>query len=163
MAFDNYSSPNLPAPPNTYSRAYFMQLVRALGTFFKISDSRAGLTIDSVTTKILRLSVAQFVGVNGANNNVSLASASFIRIGGPTGAFSITGMSGGLDGRVLVLFNSTTYNMTIVNDNGSSSLAENRILTGTGADIVTVGRGAVTLIYSITGPDPRWIVTSLQA
>ena len=162
MAFDNYSSPNLPAPPNTYSRNYFMQLVRALGTYFKISDSRAGLTIDSVTTKILRLSVAQFVGVNGVNNNLSLASASFIRINTPTANFSITGMAGGLDGRMLVLFNSTTYNMTIANESGSS-LAENRILTGTGADIVTVGQGAVTLIYSITGPNPRWIVTSLQA
>jgi len=160
VAFDNYSSPNLPAPPNTYSRAYFMQLVRALGTFFKISDSRAGLTIDSVTTKILRLSVAQFVGVNGVNNNLSLASASFIRINTPTANFSITGMAGGLDGRMLVLFNSTTYNMTIAN-NSFSSLAENRILTGTGVDIVTVGQGAVTLLYSIN--DHRWIVTSLQA
>jgi len=160
MAFDNYSSPNLPAPPNTYSRAYFMQLVRALGTFFKISDSRAGMTIDSVTTKILRLSVAQFVGVNGANNNLSLASASFIRISTPTANFSITGMAGGLDGRMLVLFNSTTYNMTIANAS-VSSLPANRILTGTGADIVTVGQGAVTLIYSVN--DFRWIVTSLQA
>lgn len=160
MAFDNYSSPNLPAPPNTYSRNYFMQLVRALGTYFKISDSRAGLTIDSVTTKILRLSVAQFVGVNGVNNNLSLASASFIRINTPTANFSITGMAGGLDGRMLVLFNSTTYNMTIANESGSS-LAVNRILTGTGADIVTVAQGAVTLIYSVN--DFRWIVTSLQA
>jgi len=160
MAFDNYSSPNLPVPPNTYSRAYFMQLVRALGTFFKISDSRAGLTIDSVTTKILRLSVAQFIGVNGVNNNLSLASASFIRINTPTANFSITGMAGGLDGRMLVLFNSTTYNMTIANNSGSSLLA-NRILTGTNADIVTVGQGAVTLIYSVN--DFRWIVTSLQA
>lgn len=137
-----------------------MQLVRALGTFFKISDSRAGLTIDSVTTKILRLSVAQFVGVNGVNNNLSLASASFIRIDTPTANFSITGMAGGLDGRVLVLFNSTIHNMTIANESGSS-VANNRILTGTGADIATVGQGAVTLIYSVN--DFRWIVTSLQA
>lgn len=162
MAFDNYSSPNLPAPPNTYSRAYFMQLVRALGTFFRISDSRAGLTIDSVTTKILRMPVAQIAAVNGVNNNLSLASASFILIKTPTANFSITGMSGGLDGRVLVLFNSTGHNMTIVNESPSSTDI-NRVITGTGADIVTVAQGAVTLIYSITGPDPRWIVTSLQA
>lgn len=160
MAFDNYSSPNLPAPPRTYSRDYFMQLVRALGTFFKISDSRAGLTIDSITTTMLRMPAAQFVGINGANNNVSLASASFIRISGPTGAFSLTGMSGGLDGRVLVLFNSTVHNMTIANESGSS-VANNRVITGTGADIVTSGQGAITLLYSIN--DHRWIVTSLQA
>lgn len=137
-----------------------MQLVRALGTFFKISDSRAGLTIDSITTTMLRMPAAQFVGINGANNNVSLASASFIRISGPTGAFSLTGMSGGLDGRVLVLFNSTGHNMTIANESGSS-VANNRVITGTGADIVTSGQGAITLLYSIN--DHRWIVTSLQA
>ena len=137
-----------------------MQLVRSLGTFFRILDSRAGLTIDSITTTLLQLPVAQIVAVNGANNNVSLASASFVRISGPTGAFSITGLSGGLDGRVLVLFNSTVYNMTIVNASGSS-VADNRVITGTGADIVTSGQGAVTFLYSI--PDHRWVVTSLQA
>ncbi len=44
----------------------------------------------------------------GANNNVSAGSNSFYRIIAPTGgAFSITGIAGGSDGRILILNNET--------------------------------------------------------
>jgi hypothetical protein len=96
--------------------------------------------------------------VNGANNNVS-STKSFWRITGPSAAFSVTGLANGQDGRMLILYNSTSQAMTISNESASSTAA-NRILTMTGANIVTVGTGTVTLIYSST--DQRWIVTSFQ-
>jgi hypothetical protein len=49
--------------------------------------------------------------------------------------------------------------MTIYNQNAGSS-AENRIITGTGANIVTTGSGAVSLIYLVD--DSRWFVLSNQ-
>jgi hypothetical protein len=64
-----------------------------------------------------------------------------------------------LDGQEVVLYNSTAYAMTITNQSASST-APNRIITNTGADIVTTGSGAVTLVYSQA--DARWVVISAQ-
>jgi hypothetical protein len=52
------------------------------------------------------------------------------------------------DGRVVILYNTTVQHMTITDD--ATSTAENRILTNTGADVVTTGTGIVSLIYSVT-------------
>ena len=87
--------------------------------------------------------------VNGANNNVTLADYSFFRIIEPTAAFNISGLTNGQDGRLLYLVNATTYNMTI-NNASAASLAANRIQTGTSSDLIIVGGGTITLIYSAT-------------
>ncbi len=91
---------------------------------------------------------------NGTNSNVSVGGYSFIRIVGPTGPFSVTGLSGGVDGKIVILYNTTTQNMTITND--ATSTAANRIYTMSGANVVTTGTGTITMIYSTT--DQRWIV-----
>jgi hypothetical protein len=95
---------------------------------------------------------------NGANTNMNVGDFGFIKITGPTGAFSVTGLTGGVDGRIVTLYNSTAQNMTITND--ATSTAANRILTLTGANIVTVGTGSVTLQYDSHGS--RWIVIASQ-
>jgi trimeric autotransporter adhesin len=95
---------------------------------------------------------------NGANNNLNVGAFSFIKISGPTGAFSITGITGGVDGRIVTLFNSTSHAMTITND--ATSTVANRILTLTGAGIVTSGTGSVTLQYD--SQSSRWIVIASQ-
>jgi hypothetical protein len=97
--------------------------------------------------------------VNGTNNNnIDIGSSSFIRISSPTAAFTINGFvpTTYTDGQVITLYNATSQNMTIAN-NGSGANAS-RILTLTGADIVTTGTGSVTMIYSST--DSKWIVTA---
>ncbi len=101
---------------------------------------------------------AGFTAANGANNNINIGTSSFVRLTGPTAAYSITGIAGGVDGKWLVLFNSTTQTITISNESASSTAA-NRIstLNSTG-DIVIAGKGAVKMIYSTA--DSRWIVLS---
>lgn len=85
---------------------------------------------------------------NGANNNVNLGTAPYNNnlISGPTGAFNITGIAGGVDGAFMFLTNGTVQVMTLSNNNGGSS-AGNKILTGTGADLVT---NHAILVYDIT-------------
>ncbi len=96
--------------------------------------------------------------VNGNNHNLSIPSnCSIVRITSPTSAFTITGMQGGVDGRMIVLYNLTTYNMTISNEN-SSSIAANRIKTMTSNTVATSSEGAVTLIYD--GTSQRWLLLS---
>ena len=155
MAFQSHKSPNLPVPPSEYDNGYFFDLIRSIGSYFSIHDSKAGLSLDSVVTDVIQLPIGAFTASNGANSNITLPNKSFIRITGPTGAFNITGITkpDNPDGRVVILYNTTSQNMTITND--ATSTAANRILTGQG-DVATTGIGIVSLIYSVT--DARWIL-----
>lgn len=98
--------------------------------------------------------------VNGNNAGVILPTAFTRLTAGPTGAFSINGVAGGNDGRLVVIYNVTSQNMTIANDSGVDPVATNRIYTLTGSDYATTGSGAVTLIYD--GTAARWILISAR-
>lgn len=78
--------------------------------------------------------------VNGQNNDINTSSAkfSFYNITGPTTVFNISGLNGGVDGRVITLYNSTPYLMVLQHQ--QLSVAVNQIHTGTGVDF----RSAVT-------------------
>ncbi|MDP4199651.1 MAG: hypothetical protein Q8922_03510 [Bacteroidota bacterium] len=95
---------------------------------------------------------------NGVNNDINIGTSSFVRLTGPTADFSVTGVAGGVDGKVLILFNPTNQLFTISNEN-TGSVAADRIWTfNSTGDIVVDGKGAVKMIYS--APDSRWIVLS---
>jgi hypothetical protein len=84
--------------------------------------------------------------------------ALFIQFTGATGNFTITGISGGADGKSLILHNPSSYNMTLANESAFSSAA-NRIDTLAGADKSTTGKGVFTLIYDTNSS--RWIFTGV--
>ena len=159
MAFQKFGSPTLPIPPPEYEESYFMNLIRSIGAYFDIHDSKAGLNIDSVISDFIQLPIGALTLSNGANNNVGLPKRSFARITGPSAVFNITGIRDGADGKVAILYNTTAYAMTITNN--ATSTAANRILTNTGSDVATTGTGIVSLIYYIT--DSRWILLSVLA
>ncbi len=103
--------------------------------------------------------------VNGVNNDVTTVTdrRAVYRVVLPTAAFSITGIDGGVDGRILTLINTTAYEMTLVNESALSTDV-NRILTSNAEDVVIGAKGAVTLQYSPS--EQRWFVTgksSVQA
>ena len=95
---------------------------------------------------------------NGANTDKTLADGTNFYITGPTGIFTISGLTGGVNGRVIRLYNSVAFAMTITND--ATSTAANRFLTLTGADITTTTQGAFTFVYSSTAS--RWIQVGNQ-
>ena len=159
MAFQRFSSPTLPTPPEEYEESYFMNLIRSIGAYFDLHDSKAGLNLDSVISDFIQLPIGAMTLTNGANNNVGLPKRSFARITGPSAGFNITGIRDGADGKIAILYNTTAYAMTITNN--ATSTAANRILTNTGSDVATTGTGIVSLIYSIT--DSRWILLSVLA
>lgn len=82
-----------------------------------------------------------------------------MRVSGPTGSFTITGIADGEAGRPLVIRNSTAQQMTIA-DQSASSASSNRIITGTGADLVLTGSTgqSVTLVYDAVSM--RWVVVA---
>lgn len=95
--------------------------------------------------------------VNGANADVNIGANTFIKLTGPTGVFSISGFTGGLDGRKLVAYNSVAFAWTITNN--ATSTAANRILTLTGADVtLRAGQSSATFIYD--SAQSLWILVS---
>ncbi|MCA9324613.1 right-handed parallel beta-helix repeat-containing protein [Candidatus Saccharibacteria bacterium] len=84
---------------------------------------------------------------SATSDNVNLGTGAVFRLTGTTQ--TITGITGGSDGRIITLINAGTGSATIADNSGSSSAA-NRITTGTGASItVPVGSG-ITMIYDST-------------
>jgi hypothetical protein len=95
----------------------------------------------------------------GANAAVALGGKSYVRLSGPTGAFSIAGVAGGADGRMVILENVAAYDMTILNESGLESTAGNRVLTGAvGGDIAIASGACVSLVYN--AGSSRWKVAS---
>jgi hypothetical protein len=84
---------------------------------------------------------------NGPNHNINIANAAWIPLTGLTAAFSITGFTGGVAGRVLYVLNESLQTMTISNQN-AGSIATNQIITLTGADVtLRAGRSFAQFIY----------------
>jgi hypothetical protein len=145
---------------------YFYSYKTSPGTKLVIHDSTGNVGIQTTTPNTtadingdIALRAGSFIAGNGNNNDISIGQRSFVRITGPTAAFTITGIAGGQDGKIVFLYNTTAQNMTIANESASSSAA-NRILTMSGANESTTTTGNVTLIYDATGQ--RWIVTAIK-
>ncbi|MBI1885435.1 MAG: hypothetical protein HYS09_03850 [Chloroflexi bacterium] len=128
--------------------------IRALGTAPSIHEPPITIGASSPPAANVKLDVAgglalrrsDFTAVNGNNHNIAVGSAGFVRVTGPTAAFIVTGIVGGVDGRILILYNDAGQDMTIAHLNAGSSAA-NQIRTMAAADITTTGRGAAILVY----------------
>jgi len=102
--------------------------------------------------------VSQDIGDNGGTNefdDLALnADYSFIKITGPSGNYEIYGITGGVDGRMLILNNDTDHSLKFKNEQ-TTSAAANRILTSEGGDIQIKKYSTGLLIYSAI--DSRWL------
>jgi copper(I)-binding protein len=108
---------------------------------------------DTVDTDTLVLGTAAMALGDADNDDVADPGCSVAIISGPTAAFTISGIAGGADGRVLFIINNVAQNLTFENENGGSAAA-NRITTSTGANVVTTAAGYAILVYN--GTTSRW-------
>jgi len=122
-----------------------------------INNNNPQATLDVSGDLVLR--AANVTVTNGNNTELNLASNrfSYYRISGATAAFSISGISGGTEGRLLTLFNRSGFTMTL-NNNSASAGAANRVLTGANGNLDIPDRGIVNLQYD--GAEQRWVVLS---
>jgi len=97
---------------------------------------------------------------NGNNANLNFAGKIYSRISGPTAAFSINGIAGGRDGRLLILQNISGQTVTIANDSGVDPTAANRILTGTASD-VSFTNASQPLWFIYDPAQSRWILQNM--
>jgi hypothetical protein len=92
----------------------------------------------------------------GTTHDAILATASYVRLDTSGAAQTLTGITGGADGRLLTLTNADTSNSVTLTNDDAASTAANRIITGTGASLTIASGASVNLIYDAT--DSRWRV-----
>ncbi len=82
---------------------------------------------------------------------------SYYRINGPTANFTLAGITEAIEGRLVTLFNVSGFVMQLNNLDATAS-ANDRIITGTNADLTIADKGIVNLQYD--GVELKWIVVS---
>jgi hypothetical protein len=98
---------------------------------------------------------------NGANQDLNTGTSVFAVLTGPTGAFSLAGAVGGRTGNWKIIENASGQTFTINNNSGLETTPANRILTGTGGDIVAGGSpGVFGMIYD--SAQSRWVVSFIN-
>lgn len=80
------------------------------------------------------------------------------RLTGRTNNYKITGISGGTDGRHLVLYNVESVNLTLVAES-TDSLPANRLET-LANNVATSGKGTAEFVYD--GASQRWILIGFR-
>lgn len=99
--------------------------------------------------------------VNGANQNVALpAGVQLADFTAPTAPYSIGGLTGGVSGRRVKLFNYTNFNLTLTHQDAGSDVA-NRFALPSSVNLVVPPLGCVEAVYAtIVGASGQWIVHS---
>lgn len=97
--------------------------------------------------------------VNGANQNVALpAGVQLADFTAPTAPYSIGGLTGGVSGRRVKLFNYTNFNLTLTHQDAGSDVA-NRFALPSSVNLVVPPLGCVEAVYAaIVGPSGQWVV-----
>lgn len=96
----------------------------------------------------------QDIGIDGINQDKTV-----FRLTGRTNSYRFTGISGGTDGRHIILLNIPSVNFRLENED-TNSLAENRIITLSGGFESTSGQGSAELVYD--GTLQRWFLINLR-
>lgn len=94
---------------------------------------------------------------SGGNAGVVLGETNAVTfLAGMAGNFTVYGINGGVHGRWATIINTNPFSMTIANNSGSDSTAANRILTGTGADILLTNQPTIANFFW-SSANQRWL------
>src|SRR5712692_4226092 len=90
-------------------------------------------------------------------NNIAVPGTNvWIKITGPSAAFTINGIANGRSGRMLVLWNDTGQPMTLAHESGVDPTPANRLRVTSGADLALATNAIAWLLYD--DARARWIV-----
>lgn len=139
-------TPVFPRPPERYEADEEAQ--------FRLSVERAVQEVIGYLTDA-RTGTPAALGA-GDNNNFGIGVSDFLRLSANGGGSAITGLQDGRSGRKLVVVN--LANTLTLEHEDTASIAENRIITATGAAISLATNDMAELIYDETSA--RWRVKS---
>ncbi len=150
----------LPSAPDQYDRSNEQQTRRAVETRLLDQDTKLSSLLTTAGTLAMGLQDVTLAAASGPTySDIAIGYATYVRVSGPTASFSITGFAGGETGRVLVLRNTTIYQMTIVSN--ATSTAANRILTPSGGNVVLDGSGNSSAVFVYDSTSERWVLVSV--
>jgi len=89
------------------------------------------------------------LGLGNNNDYAGLGNASFARLSTNAGGSTLTGATGGTDGRFLIILNLTAGALTI-NHQDANSAAANQFFTSTGIAIVLAQDDTALFVYDAT-------------
>ncbi len=124
--------------------------VFALGSQLSAQGLVSDLTVQRTVKFTGDITPSQITSNQNDYDPATLSTAAIVRISSDA-ARSITGLAGGVDGRVIVIVNVGSFAITLSNESGSSTAA-NRF--GFGADQVLASKNSTLLIYDSTAT--RW-------
>jgi hypothetical protein len=145
----------------TPTSSYYTQTQTDANFLAKAGGTMSGVLALSNASK-LKFQHLNDTAITGAGNHtLNPGNAVFVKIGALSADAVLTGISGGEDGRFLIVYNSDdTDELRIAHDSASESNASNRIYTMTAANIDIIARGTAMFIYD-TEAD-RWITLNIS-
>lgn len=137
----------------TFYKLFTAPVLFLLVTIETVAQNNVGVnttapqaTLDVNGDLVLRTGTITATNGNNIALNVNSSRFSNYRISGPSAAFTIAGITQGVDGRIISLLNSSGYTMTIKNQDATAAMS-NRIITGTGTDVNIPNKGMLMLKY----------------
>ena len=151
------SGASAPSP----SSSYYTQAQSDANFLAKAGGTMSGVLALSNASK-LKFQHLNDTAITGAGNHtLNPGNAVFVKIGALSADAVLTGISGGEDGRFLIVYNSDdTDELRIAHDSSDESTASNRIYTMTAANIDIIARGTAMFIYDIEAN--RWITLNIS-
>ena len=145
----------------TPSSSYYTTTQTDANFLAKSGGTMSGVLALSNASK-LKFQHLNDTAITGAGNHtLNPGNAVFVKIGALSADAVLTGISGGEDGRFLIVYNSdATDELRIAHDSASESSAANRIYTMTAANIDITARGTAMFIYD--AEVDRWITLNIS-
>lgn len=109
-----------------------------------------------ITPNVLSFVVNTNPALASDQNDYIIGTGTVFRLTGASAGRTITGIAGGVAGRSLILMN-VSGTIVLANQN-TSSIAANRIITGTGANLTMAEDDSVFMLYD--GISTRWRIIS---
>ena len=151
------SGASAPSP----SSSYYTQTQTDANFLAKSGGTMSGVLALSNASK-LKFQHLNDTAITGAGNHtLNPNNAVFVKLGSLSASANLVGISGGEDGRFLMVYNSSSSNSLVIkHDSSDESSAANRIYTMSGADTTITARGSFNCIYDTE--DDRWILLSIN-
>ena len=133
---------------------------------FKTGTGAVSISGATTATSTLMFTVGS-ASFASSQNNYAIPATVYIRLTASNSSLSLTGMTGGVDGRIIILMNGGVANSFTLANESASSTDVNRINTGTGSNLTLTVAGSAssiaTLIYDGTGGTAaRWRVIAVR-
>ena len=143
------------------SSSYYTTTQTDANFLAKAGGTMAGDLTLSTASKLFVNRLDDTAITGAGNHTLNPGNGTFIKIGALSADGVLVGISGGADGRVLIVYNSDdTDELRVAHDSSSEGTAGNRIYTMTAANVDIVARGTAMLIYDAAAS--RWVVINIS-